>query len=63
MESKTKETDADLAKNYSTFAFSKKSQANLRDICLEGKAGELKLRSFCWRVLHRDGSLCSFFLE
>ena len=50
MVSKTKELDVDPVKSYSAFVFGRKSFANLKDICLEGKAGDLKLRTFCWRV-------------
>ena len=50
MEDGQKEGVVDALKSYSAFVFGKKSLGHLKELCLQGKAGELKIRTFCWRV-------------
>jgi hypothetical protein len=50
MEGTVKDGGVDLLKSYTAVVLSKKNLSHLREIALQGKAGELKLRTFCWRV-------------
>lgn len=38
---------------YNAFVFNKKSFNDLRQVSLQSKAGVLKVRSFCWKVIYR----------
>jgi len=42
----------ELFKVYTAHIFNKKSFTHLRDLCLQSKAGNLQVRSFCWKVFN-----------
>lgn len=50
-----------ILKSYHAFIFKKKSFAQIRELSLQGKAGIMRIRSFCWKVSRTDSS--SYFLE
>ncbi len=45
-----KEEVGDIFKAFSAFVFGRKSFAHIKELCLQGQAGALRIRTFCWRV-------------
>ena len=50
MDGQMKDEGMNLLKSYTAVVLGKKSLSHLREIAVQGKAGELKVRTFCWRV-------------
>jgi len=43
---------SEMLKSYNAFIFNKKNFVHLRELCSQGKAADLKIRTFCWRVFY-----------
>ena len=50
-ETKASQRLLDTLNDYNAYIFNKRSFEHLRDICIQSKVGDHKLRSFCWKVI------------
>lgn len=48
----SKQREELILNNYIGLVLQRKNFAHLRELCIQGKIEDLRIRSFCWKVTH-----------